>query len=333
MDDPTVFKQHRTVLGDGSDPLRFMNTIVLDRNCLNAPNHERMNVVIANGLGAAVGVFFQNLAPISEGIPNCRLWAFDWLGMGRSGRPPYPDNPDKDEPVAGIRFFLDAFEEWRAIHGIERFVFVGHSLGGYLATLYALDYPQRVEKLILVSPAGIPHDKNCPELEKSMGGTIAVNGQVVPAWICWLWSRNLTPQCFVRWFGPVGPAMVRAYISKRLPTMPATDVPVFAEYTYHITADVGSGEFALGTLMRPGAWAKEPLHGRLADLSMPVTFIYGSDDWMDHRYAEEASKSMTVPVKIIRIPETGHQLYLEQPAAFNATIIAECTVTDETVSV
>jgi cardiolipin-specific phospholipase len=35
---------------------------------------------------------------------------------------------------------------------------VGHSLGGYFAACYALQYPHRVEKLILVSPAGIPED-------------------------------------------------------------------------------------------------------------------------------------------------------------------------------
>ena len=39
--------------------------------------------------------------------------------------------------------------------GIEKTIVVGHSMGGMLATRFALDYPQKTQKLILVNPIGL----------------------------------------------------------------------------------------------------------------------------------------------------------------------------------
>jgi cardiolipin-specific phospholipase len=51
---------------------------------------------------------------------------------------------------------------------LEKMTLIGHSLGGYLTVAYALKYPTRVDKLILLSPAGVPRDPNqttAPERE------------------------------------------------------------------------------------------------------------------------------------------------------------------------
>ncbi|MET0327967.1 MAG: alpha/beta hydrolase [Luteimonas sp.] len=39
--------------------------------------------------------------------------------------------------------------------GVERAVLIGHSMGGMLATRYALQYPDTVEQLVLVNPIGL----------------------------------------------------------------------------------------------------------------------------------------------------------------------------------
>jgi hypothetical protein len=36
---------------------------------------------------------------------------------------------------------------------------------------------------------------------------------------------------------------------------------------------------------------------------VPTSFIYGVEDWMDFRGAEEARKLMNVPCEIIRVPQ------------------------------
>lgn len=40
--------------------------------------------------------------------------------------------------------------------GLAKMQLVGHSLGAYLATCYTLRYPERVSRLVLLSPAGVP---------------------------------------------------------------------------------------------------------------------------------------------------------------------------------
>jgi cardiolipin-specific phospholipase len=92
------------------------------------------------------------------------VYAVDWLGMGRSARVPFRIRAKRDDISGRVHeaesFFVDALEEWRERAGLERMTLIGHSLGAYFSAVYALRHPERVHKLILLSPAGVPHDPN-----------------------------------------------------------------------------------------------------------------------------------------------------------------------------
>jgi proline iminopeptidase len=44
-------------------------------------------------------------------------------------------------------------ERIRRILGVEKITLIGHSFGGFIAALYAAEFPERVGKLVLISPA------------------------------------------------------------------------------------------------------------------------------------------------------------------------------------
>ena len=75
----------------------------------------------------------------------------DWIGTGLSGRPHFTaKNTEETED-----FFIEALKAWYDQQGLEKMILMGHSLGGYLAALYAMRYPEDVKHVILVSPAAV----------------------------------------------------------------------------------------------------------------------------------------------------------------------------------
>ena len=76
-----------------------------------------------------------------------RVIAPDQIGFGKSSKPAHYQYSFQ-QFARNTDAVLDAA-------GVARVSVVGHSMGGMLATRYALMYPDRVEKLVLVNPIGL----------------------------------------------------------------------------------------------------------------------------------------------------------------------------------
>jgi len=82
-------------------------------------------------------------------------------GCGKSSRPVdrltenYYKNSKLLERKLGLSAQIADIERIRRILGVEKITIVGHSFGGFLGLLYAIEFPDRVEKLVLVAPAGV----------------------------------------------------------------------------------------------------------------------------------------------------------------------------------
>lgn len=108
-----------------------------------------------------------NIGHWSDALERCRAVrraiAFDLRGHGRSERVS-ADAAFAIEALAGdVAAVADAC-------GLERFVLVGHSLGGGVALAYAGARPERVERLLLLDPIGdgtrIPAEAAQPFLDR-----------------------------------------------------------------------------------------------------------------------------------------------------------------------
>ena len=75
----------------------------------------------------------------------------DLLGHGRS------DKPRADYSVAA---YANGMRDLLGVLGVERATVVGHSLGGGVAMQFAYQYPERVDRLVLVSTGGVARECN-----------------------------------------------------------------------------------------------------------------------------------------------------------------------------
>ena len=60
------------------------------------------------------------------------------IGFGRSSRPKF-----SSDALEAEREVVASIEEWRKEMKLNRFILLGHSMGGFLATSYAIRYPER----------------------------------------------------------------------------------------------------------------------------------------------------------------------------------------------
>jgi cardiolipin-specific phospholipase len=358
-------------------------------------------VVMAHGFGSGLSFFYRNVDHLLDSGKVGRVILVDWLGMGGSARPPCWESPVRSlfsnragsprsysfcnsefSPSSAIDFFLDPFDRMLRDGGLfesgEPLWLVGHSLGGYLVGRYAMRIHDRgesmttaststsaspttapnVTKLVLASPVGFRPLPPPPRSRIASSPDRPTALRLVDA----LWSANLTPQAVVRLMGPArGRGAVRRALGGRIPHLGESELDLLAEYLYHVTVAPPSGEYAMNSLMEPGAseedgsvgvYALEPLGGgsmagsisshRGRSPSSPppppsppstlesIKVLFGDGDWMAF-HEPEARREMGrirsecgwVRSAVHVVPGAGHHLYLDNPETFGRHIVED----------
>ncbi|TRM68385.1 Alpha/Beta hydrolase protein [Schizophyllum amplum] len=349
---PVVAHRQRV---DLTKPGHYLNTVAIKstKTSEDAPPPA----IMLHGYGAGLGFFYRNFPALADWVAQRQsaVYALDWLGMGRSARVPFSVKAKRTDVHGRVTesesFFVDSLEDWRAKMGLEQMTLIGHSLGAYFSVVYALKYPERVNKLILISPAGVPRG---PEGDPSREVTDVEPAGEAPAQAAtkakiqeiqaeqqqvkksqsrqrkvfsYLWEQGWSPFQVVRSFSVWAPMVVAQYSSRRFTGLSEEETREMHDYILNITLAKGSGEYCISHILAPGAHARMPLVDRISALKIPVTFIYGEHDWMDPRGGEDSVERLRQAGngqgRMYVVGRAGHHVYLDNPKAVNDLLMKE----------
>ena len=110
-----------------------------DRNVRYLCGGKGDPLLIVHGGGGGVSAWVKNLEVLAG---HYTVYAPDLPGFGETR---------SIEDRFRVEEYVGFLEDFSGALGLERFYLAGHSVGGGIALSYALDYPERVERLVLVS--------------------------------------------------------------------------------------------------------------------------------------------------------------------------------------
>ena len=133
-------------------------------------------LVVHGGPGFPVHKPWKGLSLLNE---NHTFQYYHQRGCGKSSRPidtfsprNYAKNVLALNAILGLGQHISDIERIRKILGQEKIIIIGHSFGGFLASMYAAEWPEHVKALVLVSPAAVlkmPSEGNLfEEIKKEM---------------------------------------------------------------------------------------------------------------------------------------------------------------------
>lgn len=232
---------------------------------------------------AGLGGDYSSWLPVADELAkDFRLILFDNRGAGRSSVPEAPYTIR--EMAADAANLLDILK-------IESAHLIGHSMGGYIAQEFAINYPERVKKLVLEATAPISSTRNNLLFENF--SRFRREGMELEdwlrVWMFWLFRpRSLAEKIFVV-----------TYLRESL------------AYPYFQTPEGFQGQVE--------AIDSFDTRDRLAEIKAKTLVVTGKEDIL---IKEKESGLLlqgidgSVPLRL----ETAHCIHLEEPKAFSEEV-------------
>jgi pimeloyl-ACP methyl ester carboxylesterase len=253
---------------------------------------DKHPVVFVHGLGGCWQNWLENIPRIAA--EGRRVVAIDLPGHGYSEMP----REEISIPLFGraVNAVCDELD-------LGEVVLVGNSMGGFTSAETAIQFPERVERMVLNSAAGLTTSDLAHGPVLFGARAVAAAGARVATM-----SERVVVRKRLRW------PLYYSFI--RYPTRIPTDL------LYEITA--GSG--------RPGwhpslkAIFDYDFRDRLPEVRCPTLVIWGEDDMLVPKRDADTYTELIPNARKVVMEDTGHSAMLERPKTFNdlvAKFIAE----------
>src|SRR5215218_1007963 len=252
----------------------------------------RLPVVFVHGLSGSWQNWLENLPHFAAA--GHRVVSFDLPGFGES------QMPRERISIAGYARFVDAPLERL---GVGPAIVVGNSMGGFIGAELAIRFPARVERLVLVSAAGLTVEY---QRNERVLGALRFAENALTAWAGWVGSRS---DALAR--RPRARRLLIGFVVHRPDLLPAA---LISEQVRN------SGK--PGFVDALDALTDYRIRDRLGRIGCPTLIVWGDEDHLiPVRDATEFADLIPGARKVVW-PKTGHMAMLERPAAFNALVDA-----------
>lgn len=242
-------------------------------------------IILLHGFGASLFSWHAVLEPLAQ---SGSVIAYDRPAFGLTERP-LPGTWPAESPYSA-EAQVDLLLELMDSQSIEQAVLVGNSAGGAIAVQAALEHPERVLGLVLISPA-----------------VLDVGGPPGPTWL-----YRLPP------IDRLGPLIARTFIGRGRMLLdlawhdPSRITPEIRQgYNKPLRAD--DWDVALWELTR----ASQPLglEARLPELSVPTLVVTGASDQIVPPEDSQRVAELIPGAGWVVLPECGHLPQEECPQA------------------
>ena len=250
----------------------------------------REPVVFVHGLSGSWPNWLEQLPVVGA---ERRVVAMDLPGFGHSPM------PREEITISGYGRLLDGLMDELSI---DTAVLVGNSMGGFIACELAIGFPQRVERLVLVSAAGLSTSSS-PRGERALSAVRRAE-TALAASAAWVAARSdaATRRARLR-------ELLLSVVVRHPGRLPAA-----------LAAEQVRGSGTPGFIQAFEAVVDYDVRERLPEIACPTLIVWGDRDRLipvrdAHLFAELIPDS-----RLVVFPDTGHLAMLERPAAFNALL-------------